>query len=490
VVNQPTFILVEPYYICNSARIRVEVQGDVALEMLTDLFSDFTCEERRDPFGEHISYSLVDNVRNRAFVSIHAIRMRENVSQNLCLKLMNQLQKFGYAHWTVWGEAHIMMRSNEWAATGPQAVTGRAGDFVIVDPLWLPFNTTHIEVQGIVDDNLITQIANTMVGGTEAKLELQKRIDESGRFSHYSFKSKQVFPATAMPSITEMRKCTNVFQNLMLEVVSKLGDLAGYEAFSPFGSDCILMQKSAKSGHPGRAFKYVLIDPCMSINLPAQFEIQGDVSAEQVGAASAACGCDRVFEEADSKFGHTCWIIPVAKTAGMSWTLSDVRRKMNKVQYYGVRLLSHFHNVLSYEPFMQYGDDSFLCRLRDPGTLTPGHYILIDILFAFDTHVRVEIAGDISKDEVAAAAAASGLPPPQNIIDFKESGLILGYSLKTDVKTKCFTMEGRHKTYNRWQFYWINFVNKLSSFGWQYKFPYGRGQDRGWVFFRPSVPSK
>eukprot|EP01122_Echinamoeba_exundans_P016939 TRINITY_DN874_c0_g1_i1.p1 TRINITY_DN874_c0_g1~~TRINITY_DN874_c0_g1_i1.p1 ORF type:complete len:787 (+),score=124.26 TRINITY_DN874_c0_g1_i1:1344-3704(+) len=480
VVNQPTFILVEPYYICNSARIRVEVQGNVGLEMLTDVMSEFSCEERRDSYGDHISYSLVDNVRNRAFVTLHAMRMRENVSQNLILKVMNQFHKYGFTHWTVWGEAHIMMRSEG-------LISRTAGDFVIVDPLWLPINTTHIEVQGIVNDNLITQIANTMVGGAEAKLELQKRIDESGKFSCYSLKSKQVFPATALPNLLELRRSANVFQNMMLEVVSKLGEYAGYETISPFGTDCILLQKSTaiQTLPPSKAFKYVLIDPCLSISLPAQFEIQGDVSAEQVAAASAACGCDRVFEESDPKFGHSCWIIPIAKTSGMSWTPSNIRRKMNKVQFYGVKLLSHFHNVLAYEPFMQYGDDSFLCRLRDPATLLRGQYILIDILFAFDTHVRVEVTGDISKDEVAAAAAASGLFPPQNIVDFKDNGLVLGYFMRSDVKANCLTLEGRHKTNNRWQFYWINFVNRLASYGWRYKFPYGRGRDRGWVFFRP-----
>lgn len=487
-VTQSTFLLVEPYYMCHTSKIRVEIQGDMDPAILGEFLVDFSYEERRDRFGEHVSFSLVDKYQLPTFTTMSAIRMRENASENLVLKALDQLHKYGFAHWTVWGEAHILMRSNEWAASGAHVVTGRVGNYIIVDPLWILGSSAQIEVQGLVDDNLIVQIAASMGGSMDtAKIELQKRMNHNGQFSHYSFKSRQVFPDSVFAGVMAWRKSENVFQNLTLEVVTKLGEVAGYEVMSPFGTDCLMLQRSItpSSLPPNKRFKYVLIDPCFSLDLPAQFEIQGDITAEEAGAASLACGCSTIMDERDSKFGHTSWIIPVAKTGGMTWSLTEMRRKMNKVQYYGMKLLSYFNNVLSYEPFMQYAADSFLCRMRGPEALIRGQFILVDTLFTVDTFVRVEVTGDITRDEVAAAAAAGALPAPQDILDPKENNLLLGYCIKTDVKAMAYTLEGMHKMNNRWQYIWIKFVNRLSSFGWQYKFPYGHGRDRGHVFFRP-----
>lgn len=475
--------MVEPWFFGGS-KIRVEVQGDMDPRILAMLINDFDYIQLCDPYKEHMMFSLYSkNYKGTSWSGSNVWRMKENASQNLVLAVMDALSANGFVHATVWGGAQIMVRSNEWAASGTAAVTGRVGKFAIVDPFWIVGATPRIEIQGMVDDNFITQVALALETGRQAKLELKKQFDKKGAISSYQFKSKEI-DSSAM-TLEGARKNENIFQNLTLDVVSKLGMLGGYEFVSTFGSDCLMLQRTIVPSHlpPNSRFKYLLLDPCVN-TMPLRFEIQGDITLEQAATASASCGCDKVREEASSRFGHTAWVIPVAGTSNESFTLADVRRKMNKLQFYALRLLSYFHNYLGYEAVTQWQNDAFLCRIRSPTELMQGQYIMVDTIMLGTA--RIEVTGDISLDEVNAAAMAAGIPLAKPMVDRKDKNIVMGYVIETDYRSvNAASLEERRIAANLWQFVWIKFFNKLSSFGWQYKFPFNHGFDRGSVFFRP-----
>lgn len=463
-----------------SKKICVEIQGDLDPTVLGELVGDFDYLLLKDPYGEHMLCSLWSkNYKTHSWGS-YLGRMKENAAQNLVLAVMDALDKHGFMHLTCWGGAQIMVRSNEWAATGPVAITGRVGHYAIVDPFWLPGQDARIEIQGLVNDQFVAVVGQNLDAARAAKLELKHQLDKTGQIASYQFKSPEI--DTSAMTISGGRKNINIFQNLFLDVASKLGSIGGYEFVGTFGSDSLLLQRTIVPSHlpPGSRFKYLLIDPCFQA-VPMRFEIQGDINAEQVGHASAACGGEVVFEETSSRFGHVSWVIPVAKTS--SFAATDIRRKVNKSQFYGMKLLSYFHNALGYEPVTQVAADAFLCRNRAPGELPRGQYILIDTIMV--GAITLEITGDISIDEVNAAALVAGIPLATEMLDKKDNNMRIGYSIKTDLFIKPADYQEMRQLTNIWQHMWIKFFNKLSVFGWQFKFPYNRGADRGAVFFRP-----
>jgi hypothetical protein len=474
--------MVEPWFLGTSKKVRVEVQGDLDPRLLAPLLQDFDYMQLMDPYKEHMMFSLFSkNYKSSSWSGTNLRRMKENASQNLVLAVMDVLDENGFTHLTVWGGAHILMRSNEWAASGVTAVTGRVGSFTIVDPFWVPGSTPRIEIQGVIDSNIVVQVGQALDHNRQAKMELKMQKDKSGGVSSYQFKSSEI--ETSSFTTEGARKNENIFQNLTLEIASKLGRFGGYEFVSTFGSDCLMLQRSLV--RPNTDCEYLLVDPCVS-RLPLRFEIQGPVAIEQAAAASAACGCDQVREESSSRFGHTAWVIPVAKTSSDAWSVTEMRRMMNKLQFYGIRLLSYFHNNLGFEAVTQWESDAFLCRRLPATRLQQGQYILVDTVM-FGT-IRVEITGDISIDEVNAAAIAAGIPPAQHLLDKKDKNMVIGYVIATEYRANGQTtsVELLRKNANLWQHVWIKFFNKLSSFGWQYKFPFNHGWDKGSVFFRPA----
>eukprot|EP01122_Echinamoeba_exundans_P001421 TRINITY_DN11481_c0_g1_i1.p1 TRINITY_DN11481_c0_g1~~TRINITY_DN11481_c0_g1_i1.p1 ORF type:complete len:782 (+),score=107.53 TRINITY_DN11481_c0_g1_i1:123-2348(+) len=485
VVNQTTFVLVEPFDagVCESVT-RVEVQGDISPMFLAPILKDFNFIQVLDPYREHMIFSVYTKRHKIGLThDQNKARKNENASQNLTLAVMDSLHQSGFIHQTPWGNAHLFIRSNEWSAVGTTAVTGRVGSYAVVDPFRvLRGASPRIEVQGLFDEGVLSQVAQAVSSTREGQVEFIKEVDLD-IVSNYQFKLNK----SALSG--ETMKADNIFQNLLMDVASKLGSFGGYEVVDTFGRDCLMLQRTILPSHlpPDARFKYLLVDPCTQ-TLPLRFELQGDLTVDQVSGAAAFVGCKEIFEEKSKRFGRTAWVIPVAKTTGMTWSIDEMRRKMNKLQYYGMRLISYFHNCHGYEAITQYAGDAFLCRIRSPQELQRGQYILIDTLMV--GKIRIEITGDISIEEVAAAAQTAQIPAPQPIIDKKDNDMVLGYSIETDyfaVSNPKIPMDQRRQIANLWQHVWIKFFNRLSAFGWQYKFPCNNGMDRGSVFFRPST---
>jgi hypothetical protein len=487
IVNQTTYLLVDPWDggPLEPAITRVEVQGDISPQFLAPILKDFNFMQVMDPYREHMLFSVYTKKHKLSMGLGHdpnKARLNENASQNLTLAVMDALHQSGFIHMTPWVGAHIFVRSNEWAAVGTTAVTGRIGSYTIVDPFRVFRGASpRIEIQGLVDEGVVAQVGQAVSNGRESKIELQKEVDLD-IISNYQLKIDK----SALSG--ELLKADNIFQNLLLGVVSNLGKFGGYEVISTFGYDCLMLQRTIVPSQlpPDARFRYLLIDPCTQ-TLPLRFELQGDLAAEQATGAAAAVGCHEIFEEQSKRFGHTAWVIPVAKTSSQSWSIDEMRRKMNKLQFYCMRLVSYFHNCHGFEALTQFASDAFLCRVRSPQELQRGQYILIDTLML--GKIRLEITGDINLDEVNAAAQAAQLPVARPIIDKKDNDLVIGYSIDTDFFSNAnqkIPPEELRKAANLWQHAWIKFFNRLSAFGWQYKFPFNHGWDRGSVFFRPA----